>query len=656
MVPENIRSVSRPKNTVVVDTKTKGTKRYIVRERIGYKKSQGNYSGPRNGKIIGYIMKDKFVPRDETKTDVLKSCRVSLQYGPAAFIAKECDDIHNELLDIFVPEDANRIMSIASLRVIDPGISCYRYKSKYEGTFLPAIYPCVGLSKNSVVEFLQKLGTCRDAHKQFYALRMSRVAADQNIFIDGVLKQDTGNNDLSRDSAKTHLKGHREISVIYAYNHDLSEVLCSKVYQGNMLDASAFHDFIESNGITKGTIVCDKGFPISKVRDLMNKYPHLHYIAPYKRNTKLIDEHDMTVFTSCSTLENGVNVLCKKVDLKNGKFLYSIRDMSRASAEQHGLINKGLKNDGDFDGAAYAKKILRLGLIVFESDLDLDPLDVLNHYLDRWWLELVFDLYKNELDLDVTRVQSRESVIGNEFINFVALLITCKFRKAFKQVDELYGKDGSTFASRMSELRDVHRDVDAPVDASLDDGHWILPASSKSLALIARLGLAKDPSGEWLKLPHKREVKRTDVDSNTDVSADNTCASELDVSESKELAPSTKDVNPMASTPAKRGPGRPKGSLNKKTLEALRSQGQIDNTQPKRGRGRPKGSLNKKTIEALKDHSQQNEKSLKRGRGRPKGSPNKISGDFKRSFFGPMPFGVKHPAIRKNTNTSAFWP
>lgn len=34
-VPESIRSVSRPKNTVVIDTGSKGIHRYVVRERNG---------------------------------------------------------------------------------------------------------------------------------------------------------------------------------------------------------------------------------------------------------------------------------------------------------------------------------------------------------------------------------------------------------------------------------------------------------------------------------------------------------------------------------------------------------------------------------------------------------------------------------------------
>ena len=208
MVPEHVRAVSRPVNTVVVDSKSKGAKRYLVRERAGYKTSKGHYSGPRNGKVIGYIIDGAYVPRQEEIKRVTQNSRSVMQYGAPAFVANKCKDIHQDLLLCFDPEDANRIMTIASLRVIDPGIACNRYLSKSQGSFLSVFYPCVGLTKNAVSQFIQHLGMSIEARKNFYGYRLAHVTESQNIFIDGVLKQDTGNNDLSRDSAKTHLKGH----------------------------------------------------------------------------------------------------------------------------------------------------------------------------------------------------------------------------------------------------------------------------------------------------------------------------------------------------------------------------------------------------------------------------------------------------------------
>lgn len=64
-VPENIRSVSRPVNTVVVDTGRSGLKRYAVRERSYVKYINGGNPQPRNGRIIGHIIDDRYVPITE---------------------------------------------------------------------------------------------------------------------------------------------------------------------------------------------------------------------------------------------------------------------------------------------------------------------------------------------------------------------------------------------------------------------------------------------------------------------------------------------------------------------------------------------------------------------------------------------------------------
>ena len=79
----------------------------------------------------------------------------------------------------------------------------------------------------------------------------------------------------------------------------------------------------------------------------------------------------------------------------------------------------------DFTSEGYAKKKELFGVIVFESDQDLDPQTAYACYDDRWLLELVFNRYKSDECLDKTNVQGDFSVIGSEFINFISAVLTC---------------------------------------------------------------------------------------------------------------------------------------------------------------------------------------------------------------------------------------
>lgn len=614
MVPDDIKKVDRPRNTVVVDTGSKSSRRYAVRERSGYKKTCNNNAGPRNGKTIGYIVNGRYVPKSSIHQDVVKNRREMLQYGAAALVHSVCKDVYEDLNKCFTVEDANRIFTIASLRVTNPGIACNRYSSKAKISFISVLYPCIGLSKNSVSSLIENLGKAPSRLKEYYSLRLERVKEDQNLIVDGVLKQDTGDNTLSMPSAKTHLKGHKEISVIYAYNQEMSEVVCAKVYQGNMLDAKAFRDFILDNKITRGTIVCDKGFPVSKIADVLKMYPELHYIAPIKRNDSRIAKYHMLACDKVAVLSNGHTVMYKKVMMDDGTFMYSVRDVTRANAEKSAILSRALNSSGELDGQIFIDSLAVYGTITFLSDHDLDPLLIIDHYNNRWLLETVFDHFKNTLDLDITRVQSKASVIGNEFINFISTLMMCKIVSAFKRAEQSYDIAPLSIKTRLEDLRDIDRCADAPFRGSIDDGLWNFPARDRSMELLVRLDLADAPPEYIEQLSSKKGRGKK------------TCASSSDDAMGK-------TGGEEASMPTKRKPGRPAGRKNK---EAEVVDPEFVGPMPaKRKRGRPAGS--KKKEEVVVDPAFVGPMPARRKRGRPSGSKKRQEVVVDPAFVGPMP-------------------
>lgn len=465
-VPENIRLVKRPINTIIDDNNRDGPLRYAVRERTDTKYTPGKNPQPHNGRVIGHIIENKFVPIIEKTTNKPEM----LSYGAAALVKSVTHDLLSDLLNIYPAQDAYAIMAIATLRVIKPSITTNRISTHYKRTFVCIDYPGAALSQNTITTFLQQLGQDENKRKQFYQKRIEKVREDHHIAIDGTLKQDTSTvNDLSAFSYKAQVKGYKEVSVLYAYDIELMEPICAEIFPGNSIDASSYPAFIRNNNITKGIIVADKGFPPSRIEDLLKERPQLHFLTPIKRNDKRIVDNGMLVFEEVIEGLMDTRVICKKCAIAGGRFLYSFKDSRRAAVEDVSYLANAEKTHS-FDPLEYAKRKESFGVIVFESDQDLPARTVYLCYDDRWLLELVFSSYKGDECLDRTCVQGDFSLVGSEFINFVSTVATCRIlRKAM--VSGLLS--GMSYGELMDDLCSAWRLRGAPEPACSDDGYWV---------------------------------------------------------------------------------------------------------------------------------------------------------------------------------------
>ena len=109
-------------------------------------------------------------------------------------------------------------------------------------------------------------------------------------------------------------------------------------------------------------------------------------------------------------------------------------------------------------------------MIVFESDQDLPPKTVYLCYEDRWLLELVFNRYKSDECLNQTNVQGDFSLIGSEFINFIATVATCRMIRKARNAGLL---EKMSYHDMMDDLSSAWRRADAPQHPASDDGYWI---------------------------------------------------------------------------------------------------------------------------------------------------------------------------------------
>ena len=238
------------------------------------------------------------------------------------------------------------------------------------------------------------------------------------------------------------------------------------------------------NDIQKGLIIDDKGFPVNTIRRDLSDRSDLHCLTPIKRNDKRIADNDALRFDG-ALKGTGEDILYSKRIMKNGTWLYAFRKISTAFREGHCFVERSIKKA--FDTDKYLKKKDSFGTIVFESDEDMPPLTAYRSYSDRWLLELVFNRYKNDECLDHTDVQNDFSVIGSEFINFIATTATCRILNKARDAKVL---EDETYGDMMEDLSEAWRKVKGPADPSSDDEYWIHTLKS-SFQLMEALGLSK---------------------------------------------------------------------------------------------------------------------------------------------------------------------
>ena len=408
-VPEEIRMVERPVNTIVEDRGKDGPFRYAVRERNGVRYVKGGNPMPRNGHVIGHIIDGRFVP---VKEKTAHKGADSLSYGSSRLIKELSADILSDLLAVYRADDALRILVIAALRIIKPEIRLMKMSGRYSTTFLSLWWPGLALSENTISSLFQKVGMDGAKRRDFYSRKMDAVASDHHIVIA----------------------------------------------------------FIEHNNITKGIIVADKGFPPSKIARQLEKHPDLHFLTPIKRNDSRIAANGML---SWQGVLHGIDrrvAYCRK-RINGGRWLYAFKDMGKAHGEENLFFDKLLKDtSARFSIQDYDKTMVRGGVMVFESDLEAEAGAIYRCYADRWKLEMVFRRYKSDECLDKTRVEGDFTLIGSEFVNFISTLITCRIVERMEKTDLL---KEMTYQELMEDLTDAWRLTDAPEEAHSDDGHWV---------------------------------------------------------------------------------------------------------------------------------------------------------------------------------------
>lgn len=485
-VPEEIRKVERPPNTIVQDVHNKSGIKYIVRERNGQVYKNGR-SMPKNGNTIGYIIDGRFVGISEAgKIDPKE---VSMNTWAVERLALDTTpDIMEDLRKVYDEKDAETIYSMAILRVRHPGLKNSRMKRDYDESVLSQAFPSLSMSRNSVSGFLQKIGGAGNRIREFMKARGSRLPAGALLALDGMLQTDDSDvNNLSAVSRKSKVRGSGEISMLFAYDVADLEPVYFSAYPGNLIDSKAYADFIEENDIRDSILMGDKAFTFNAAKKQLKGDRNLHYLFPIRRNSKAISGFGLHRHDSALKTYKGVTFRVA-YDIDEGIWYYSFRDAERAAEEETEYLGKLRRSGRGFTEETLSKKRETWGTMILQSDLRLPAEKIYDMYMSRWMIEEMFRMYKHIEEFDDTRVHSDFSVIGEKLINFISTIITSRFMNLFLNNGLL---EKQTFGEVMDTLR-------RSLKFQTEDKEWVFRAQTdKEKEILRSLDLMQ-------KLPPKR--------------------------------------------------------------------------------------------------------------------------------------------------------
>ncbi len=292
--------------------------------------------------------------------------------------------------------------------------------------------------------------------------------------------------------------------LMYAYDTSLSEPICSKLFDKNMQDLEKAKSFVKFNKINNAILFLDKDYSVKEFKNTFKDNPFIHFIMPLKNNDIRIRNYNMLERQEAFYF-NKEALYGKKVKIKDNRFLYSYQNLQMKIDEEHNIHKQChlAKNEDDFSKIYNKNKYC--GFNIFESDLDLPLEQVYSIYRDRYKLEMVFKIYKNSTLLNTNKSPYDFSIVGLEFINLIATMITCRLVKKAEDTGIL---DKITFGELIDSIRHTLRSSNTPLDilADVNDEYWDMEFE-KDNDYLYKLGLVTDKIQE-MYIPKKVGRKR----------------------------------------------------------------------------------------------------------------------------------------------------
>lgn len=406
----------------------------------------------KTGKYLGRITEDGLIPPREKNQHVVSEVATK-EYGACTTLNSIGKDIHEKLKEYF-PSEADRIFSLAVLRVIEK-CPFKRAAFLYERSFLSEIYGNIPMSPSSLSVFLQELGNRRS---QFVGFMKEYISKERYVLFDATnIISNSENMDINRIGYNSHRQFDPQINLLYAFSTDSHNPGYYRVLPGNIRDVSAFKQCVQESAISNMVVIADKGFG-SEANFKMLDENGLKYIVQLKRNNSVIQRDRLKTgnkadFDGHFRFNN--RVIWYYSYILDGKHIYVYLDSDLRNKEEKDYIRRIDENCEDYTEESFMEKQYDFGVIAFRTNIEDTPENLFYLYKTRGEIEQSFDFLKNLLEQDHTYLQSVYSVEAWAFINHISLMLVYAIYTRLKSADLLSKYSVSDFLIHLKYIHAV---------------------------------------------------------------------------------------------------------------------------------------------------------------------------------------------------------
>lgn len=441
-----------------------------------------------------------------------------------------------------------------------------------DGSVARFLYPKADLSGQRMSEMLSAIGRRESEtafQREYIRYVKENISPDMNILVDSSGLPNKVRIPLT--AANVHKgKVSNEIRLIFVVQKSTGLPLYFMVVPGNVVDASTLRRVmlhLEEMGIDVESCIIDAVYSTGSNIDFFYDGEHnlnMGYITRVKSNDGNLKSMIEKELPTLDRKENFVKYCDRYLFIKKQKvsvgsrkdqpaWLYLGMDLERLNDEQRKFFKKASKEKLTVDEVFDALE--GEGLFALLSGCKYPVEEILPAYYQRQAAEQVFDFANNYTKLLPLRIHNGDTFMGHVLLSYIATCIV-------KIIHMKLGKEGYVLGSSLGVLRNLK--------CTAYTSRLITDVPTKAMNDMYSLFGFKCPEA---------------------IGFTSEGGLDYQFGQKKEKAKEKEKDNKKDDAPKKRR-GRPKGSLNKKTIERMKLE--AEHPVETRGPGRPKGSKNKK--------------------------------------------------------------